>query len=447
MPHDPFYVMVLPIAVRSVAQAMLARALENVDRCGESRSIERFSLESHTLGCRYEAGDADPWDVHWRIFDEYAADGVSFIMGDPGDGAFVTVTPPRDVRLDGAGYGLGQRREKARIPLERAERTADRVMKELAPLVKFALVAGSIRRRELEIGDVEVVVLPKDVRKFVEALKRMGFTEGGDRIRKGVRDGQKVEIYIAHHADELGAMVQMYTGDFIFNTALRTKALRAGYHLDQYGLFVYGKRGKRYVFQSPDEEDIFAKLKMEWHEPEQRSLGRRSELRKMGGEILSRKLTDSEESFVRGALDTLRTGKYVPLEDQASMEALYRKKVSGKTRLSGRGPFLGAEELIELGDTAEGVNLEDWQEAYERATGGQGKVVDVFANLDEESFRLWVMVDEPEAVVFYIPLFYEGPTPDEVVHYRDRPMEWVMEVAPQVFDMNLKWEGPFGEPT
>lgn len=457
MPHDPFYVTDLPITVRYQAEAVLARAMENVDRCVTVRPFAGYVIEAHTMGCRYAAGDADPWEAHWAIFDEYAGDGVSRIMGDPADGAFVTITPERPARtsfLDGVEppeegeFTLGERRKKVRIPLERAERIAERVMREVGPLTEFALVAGSVRRREIEVGDIEIVVLPKNVRKFVEALEAMGFVEGGDRIRKGSRDGQKIEIYIAHKPKELGAMILMYTGDFLLNIAMRSKALKLGLHLDQYGL----KKDGRYVFQSEDEEDFFEKLNMEWHEPEQRSLGRRSELQKMGRELRALRLSASEGAFIEEALHALRTEKYMPLEDQARFEALYRKKILKKAGLAGGRWSMGAEELIELGDGPKEwsprgeypVDLPAWQEAY-GDQGGRGTVRNVFAKIDGDSFRLWVEAEEEGGLSYYLPLLQDMPTWEEVAHYRKRPTEWIAEVAPQILGMGLKWDGPYEE--
>jgi hypothetical protein len=86
----------LPPAVLSRAQTLLTD-LSGPMSLGTSDAIGGFFVETHTIGCRNHADDPEDvwWDRHWAIFDEYAADGVSVIIGDPGDGYFATVTPQR----------------------------------------------------------------------------------------------------------------------------------------------------------------------------------------------------------------------------------------------------------------------------------------------------------------------------------------------------------------
>jgi len=453
MAHDPYYLDDLPAPVRYQAEAMLARTLEDVDRCGESRSFGGFALESHTLGCRREAGDADPWEAHWRIFDDYAGDGFSRIMGDPGDGAFVTVNREereRTVFLDGleppdAGdYAMGQVRKKVRVPHAKAERIAEKLLRDIKPLAEFALIAGSVRRRTLEVADIEIVVLPKDLGKFVRTVEDMGFVEGGDRIRRGAAGGLKAELYIAHRPKELGAMVLMYTGDYIFNMAMRGKALRMGFHLDQYGLYTETKKGKRYVFQSEEEGDFFDKLHMEWHEPEQRSLAWRSQMQKMARELLGLDIPKAEKTFLQDALDVIRKEKYLDLDGQARLDRLYKKRLPQATGLA--GPYsLGAEELIELGARPDPkgwsprgehpVDLTEWQAHYE-AQGGTGTVHRVFAKMDMDSLRLWVEAVEDGRAVFFIPLFHDAPAEDELAYWGARPTEWIHGVAEEALSVN-----------
>lgn len=97
MAHDATDVSKVPNEVLGLAAKMLQAAAENTARCGITKSFGGFALESHTLGCRDAAGDdaSDFWDKHWEIYDDYTADGISFVIGDPGDGVFVTITPQR----------------------------------------------------------------------------------------------------------------------------------------------------------------------------------------------------------------------------------------------------------------------------------------------------------------------------------------------------------------
>lgn len=97
MPHDPYDESQIPAPVLGRAQELLSEALADPRKCGLSTLFEGYTVETHTLGCRSEAGDApeDEWDQHYKIWDDYTSDGKSWVIGDPGDGVFVTITPTR----------------------------------------------------------------------------------------------------------------------------------------------------------------------------------------------------------------------------------------------------------------------------------------------------------------------------------------------------------------
>lgn len=168
-------------------------------------------------------------------------------------------------------------REKRRIPLERAERMAEYLVEELEPVTEFLMIAGSVRRGDTEIGDVEAVVLPMNwentegLEGFYNYLWVQGFS-GGTRKQSKMEGGVKLEVYIALHPDEIGGHIFMYTGDWQFNIAMRNKAKRMGFKLDQYGIW----DGDEIIVDGPDESVFFEFLDVEWHEPSDRSLSRRT---------------------------------------------------------------------------------------------------------------------------------------------------------------------------
>lgn len=178
------------------------------------------------------------------------------------------------------------RREKKTVPLKKGDRIAKEMLNNfLAPHVQSALIAGSVRRRRPQIGDVELVVLPKDLGSFIGFLEKRGWM-GGDRIRKKMVANVPVELYLAHKPEELGAMLFMYTGDFQHNIAMRAIAKRQGWKLDQYGIWDV-KTGKP-LLQSPDEREFYDFLGVDWHDPEERSFKDRPKGKKasMGAEML-----------------------------------------------------------------------------------------------------------------------------------------------------------------
>jgi hypothetical protein len=73
------------------------------------RQLNRFAdywIETHTIGCRNAADDPEDewWKRHYAIYDEYASDGISVILGDPSDGVFVTITPQKGSGVLGSTF-------------------------------------------------------------------------------------------------------------------------------------------------------------------------------------------------------------------------------------------------------------------------------------------------------------------------------------------------------
>jgi len=81
----------IPDNVLEKGKELLSK-LSSKRTCGDTLNIDGWSIETHTLGCRYEAGTPQEswWDEHYEIFDEYEDDKNSYVMGDPTDGIFIT---------------------------------------------------------------------------------------------------------------------------------------------------------------------------------------------------------------------------------------------------------------------------------------------------------------------------------------------------------------------
>ena len=278
----------LPSEIQEAGQGLLERALEGVYRPGESMVLGSYVLASHTLGDLHREGVDDIRMGLWHLFGDFSDRG-SIVVGRPDQGAFLSITP---MSAGGASMGAEElielgRRIKKTIPLAKAEKIAKGVSLWLEPYVSEAIIAGSIRRRRPEVGDIEFVVLPDDWASFLEALDSNGWV-GGDRIRKKMVKGTPVELYIAHKRDELGAMVFMYTGDWQHNIAMRSIAKRKGWKLDQYG--IWDADSGELILQSPDEADYYKFLDVRWHDPEERSFQHRGKKRKSGAAAMGAEL-------------------------------------------------------------------------------------------------------------------------------------------------------------
>lgn len=172
-------------------------------------------------------------------------------------------------------FSLGQVREKRRIPLKKAESQAEKFYVKLEPYCDFIMLVGSIRRRRPEVGDIEFVALPRNLEEFMNILGEMGFLGGSRKVTFVPRrkDLVKVEVYIARKPEEVGAMVFTYTGDWLFNVAMRSIAKRRGWKLDQYG--IQDVATGDWILQSPFEEDFFGALGVDYHDPIDRSFAHR----------------------------------------------------------------------------------------------------------------------------------------------------------------------------
>jgi DNA polymerase (family 10) len=131
-------------------------------------------------------------------------------------------------------------------------------------------IAGSYRRLENTIGDLDIVVEEtEEAQKFLSRLGTPSYTKQGKLKHSIVSYNdiiRKVEWYWACR-ESWGAMLLYATGSDRFNTWMRTYARNKGFKLNQYGLFnldteefVAGKK----------EVDIFKELGFAYIPPELR---------------------------------------------------------------------------------------------------------------------------------------------------------------------------------
>jgi DNA polymerase/3'-5' exonuclease PolX len=111
--------------------------------------------------------------------------------------------------------------EGVKMPLKTAQYIAERFMKRLEPFVSIMCIAGSVRRECSEVGDIEIVCVPKDELSmglaFPEGFK--GMTVNGSRLKRFVyKVGFKVqiELYITTKED-YGRILAIRTGSSAFS--------------------------------------------------------------------------------------------------------------------------------------------------------------------------------------------------------------------------------------
>jgi len=167
---------------------------------------------------------------------------------------------------------LGTHRgKKERVPLAVAEREAVPLLAYMksCPMVREAIVAGSLRRRRESVGDIDLLVVSARgtavTRHFVAYPGfREVLAQGAKRASAVLARGLQVDLRIVPE-DCFGAALLYFTGSKAYNIELRRRAIARGLKLNEYGLF----RGDRRV-AGDTEESIYGALGLPWVPPEQR---------------------------------------------------------------------------------------------------------------------------------------------------------------------------------
>lgn len=169
-----------------------------------------------------------------------------------------------------AGLGQAQVTER-RMLLDEAEAqaTATVAYLEAGGGIDQIAVAGSYRRRRETIGDLDILVTSDRSAAVMDRFTRYGevaeiISKGDTRATVKLRGGLQVDLRAVEPA-AYGAALQYFTGSKAHNVELRKIAQEQGYKLNEYGLF----KGTRRV-AGKTEEEIYAKLGLDWMPPELR---------------------------------------------------------------------------------------------------------------------------------------------------------------------------------
>lgn len=141
------------------------------------------------------------------------------------------------------------------------------------PGVERLEIAGSTRRRRDTVGDVDILVECDGDREAVvdhfaaypgaERVESAGETRGRIRLRSGL----SVDLRVLP-ADSYGAALHYFTGSKEHNVALRTRAVKAGLKVSEYGVFRVqkdGEAGKKIAGET--EESVYDALGLPWIPP------------------------------------------------------------------------------------------------------------------------------------------------------------------------------------
>jgi DNA polymerase (family X) len=171
------------------------------------------------------------------------------------------------------------RRIAGRFLLSVAEVQAEKILEHLRdyPGVEKATPAGSLRRGRETVGDLDILVTgpaccdDAEREKLIEhIIKLPGLMEiiarGENKVSFRLRGGMQVDVRLLP-PESFGAAMQYFTGSKGHNVALRQRALKMGYTLNEYSL---AKLDDQQVVAGKSEEEIYAALKLDYIPPEMR---------------------------------------------------------------------------------------------------------------------------------------------------------------------------------
>jgi DNA polymerase (family X) len=129
------------------------------------------------------------------------------------------------------------------LPL--AERLAEELLEH--PAVLSAVPAGSLRRRQETIGDIDIVTASADAAAVMEAVRSLPAVTrvlGSGETKTSVltTSGLQVDVRVVA-PEQAGAALQYFTGSKEHNVHLREIAKRAGMKVNEYGVFRVDAQG------------------------------------------------------------------------------------------------------------------------------------------------------------------------------------------------------------
>lgn len=166
--------------------------------------------------------------------------------------------------------------EKNKYPYAEALKVAEDILEQLKPHCIRAEIAGSIRRKAKEVGDIEIVAIPKPyqiglledgIASVVNRWKKVKGELPCKYTQRILPEGIKLDLFFADEQN-WGHIFAIRTGsaDFSHNK-LGVRWVQSGYRsVDGY----LTKNGQRVAVR--EEEDLFKLLGIKYVEPENRNL-------------------------------------------------------------------------------------------------------------------------------------------------------------------------------
>jgi len=171
------------------------------------------------------------------------------------------------------------RRIGGRFVIDAAEEEAEKLIEYLRkfPGIDKITPAGSLRRGRETVGDLDILVTGKACTSEEGRQKAIDYVSkypplmdiiarGDNKISFHLRSGMQVDVRLLP-PESFGAAMQYFTGSKAHNVSLRQRALKMGYTLNEYSLATLEHEKP---VAGKTEEEIYAKLKLDYIPPEMR---------------------------------------------------------------------------------------------------------------------------------------------------------------------------------
>jgi len=171
------------------------------------------------------------------------------------------------------------RRISGRFLIDAAETEAEKLTAYLSkfPGIEKITPAGSLRRGRETVGDLDILVTGPDCASEEGRQRAIAYVakypplmdviaSGDNKISFHLRSGMQVDVRLLP-PDSFGSALQYFTGSKAHGVALRQRALRMKYTLNEYSLATL--EGENPV-AGKTEEEIYAKLNLDYIPPELR---------------------------------------------------------------------------------------------------------------------------------------------------------------------------------
>jgi len=137
------------------------------------------------------------------------------------------------------------------------------------PNIKNIEIAGSYRRKQETVGDIDILVTCENSSKVMKAF--VNYDEVQEILSKGetkssviLKSGIQVDLRVVHQKS-YGAALLYFTGSKSHNIVIRKLAKQKKWKVNEYGLF----EGEKFLV-GESEEEIYKKLGLSYIEPELR---------------------------------------------------------------------------------------------------------------------------------------------------------------------------------